>query len=157
MKTLLHFQSCCDNDNRAVRKKVSQQRGQKRLRTGADAGAGHNASLLQSPLQGLHGGSFHDGGKKHVCLRPYRISCQARPKSHAHGGGVKRRWEISNDEVRMTNKARNRNAGCVASIPASSLVILSSCDIWISDFSNDPSCTRIQSLENCSICVPSVP
>ena len=90
MKTLLRLESRGHNDDGTIRKKVSQYRGQKRLPGRADAGAGHSASLLQSPLQGLHGGSSRDGGKKTVCPRSYRIFCQARSKSHDHGPGVKR-------------------------------------------------------------------
>src|SRR5437879_4488982 len=108
MKTFLRFESRGDKDNRATRKKVPHERGQKRLRGWADACAGDSASLLQSPLQGLHGGSLRAGGKKLVCRRPYRISCQARPTSHGHGRGVKRRWEMSNDEPDEPRQKRTR-------------------------------------------------
>jgi len=96
MKAFLQLESSGDDDNRTIRKKVPQQRGEKGLRGLADARARHSASLLQSPLQGLHGGSTRDGGEKTVCHRTYRIICQARSKSHDHGRCVKRRGE--NDE-----------------------------------------------------------
>src|SRR5438876_6276941 len=108
MKTFLRFESRGDKDNQATRKKVPHERGQKRLRGWADACAGDSASLLQSPLQGLHGGSLRDDGKKPVCHRPYRISCQARSTSHGHGRGVKRLGEMTNGQNRMSNRKKAR-------------------------------------------------
>ena len=69
LKTFLNLEAGGDDNDGALGKKVSQQRGQKRLGRVADAGARQCAAFLQTPLQGLHSRSLNDGGKKIVCHR----------------------------------------------------------------------------------------
>ncbi len=69
VKIFLLFELRGDDHDGTAGEKMPQQRGQKRLRGLADAAARQCAALLQAPLQGLHGGSLRDGGKKIVCHR----------------------------------------------------------------------------------------
>ena len=69
LETFLNLEAGGDDDEGALGKKISQQRGQKRLGRFGDAGARQCAAFLQAPLQGLHSRSLRDGGEKFVCHR----------------------------------------------------------------------------------------
>ena len=60
LKTFLRLQIFSDDDNGPLRKKFLQQRGEKRLCRRGDAGKRLRSATLQSPGEGLHGGSFQD-------------------------------------------------------------------------------------------------
>ncbi len=49
-----------DDDDGPRWKNILQQRGKKRLGWRADSGARQRSAILQSPGEGLHGGSFCD-------------------------------------------------------------------------------------------------
>ena len=60
LETFLRLQIFSDDDDEPLRKKLLQQRGEERLCRRGDAGKRQRSASLQSPGEGLHGGSFQD-------------------------------------------------------------------------------------------------
>jgi hypothetical protein len=81
LEAFLLFQVVRDDDQRPVRKKFSDQRRQKGLRGNADTGARQRSAMLQSPGEGLHGGSLRDISEQAACRRRLCVMRQARRKS----------------------------------------------------------------------------
>jgi len=60
LKTFLGFEAVGDDDNRAVRENLLEQRGEKRPGGGANSGFGQHSTILQSSCEALHSGSLRD-------------------------------------------------------------------------------------------------
>lgn len=77
MKTFLRLEFVRDHDDGPLGKKVMQQGGEKRLGRCTDAGVCQCAARLQSPGEGLHGGSLRNSVEQRACRRDVRILRQA--------------------------------------------------------------------------------
>ena len=71
------------DDDRTLWEKMPQQRGEERLGGGADAAPRQHSPLLQTPGQGLHGGSFRDSSEQFACRCDCQILRQAGARSQA--------------------------------------------------------------------------
>ena len=85
MKTFLRFEVVGDQDNGAPGEKVMQQGGKKRLGGCTNAHPGQCAARLQSPGDGLHGGSLGNSVEQQACRRGLRILRQASGRLQAGG------------------------------------------------------------------------
>ncbi len=56
-----------DNNNWSLWGKFLQERGEERLRGRADSGARQHSAILQSPRNGLPGGSFNNVSEQAAC------------------------------------------------------------------------------------------
>ncbi len=86
LKTLLRFKVIRDYDNRPLGEKVMQQGCEEWLGRGTDAGTSQRAARLQSPGEGLHGGSLRNSVEQRACRRGLRILRQARGRLQAGRG-----------------------------------------------------------------------
>ena len=77
LKTFLRFEVVRDHDEGPFGEKVTQQCGEKRLGRCTDAGVSQCAARLQSPGEGLHGGSLRNSVEQQACRRGVRILRQA--------------------------------------------------------------------------------
>jgi hypothetical protein len=67
LKTFLRFQIFRDDDDWPLRENLPKQCGEKGLGRRADFGARQHSAILQSPDEGLHGGSFRDVSEQFIC------------------------------------------------------------------------------------------
>ena len=67
LETFLRLEVFRDDYHGALRKKFLQQRGQERLCGWTDAGTRQHSASLQSPGEGLHGGSSRDVSEQAAC------------------------------------------------------------------------------------------
>ncbi len=67
LETFLRLQVFRDDDDGPLRKKLSQQRGEKGLSGHGDAGKSQRFAALQSPGEGLHGGSLQNVSEQVAC------------------------------------------------------------------------------------------
>ena len=67
LRTFLCLKSLRYDDNRMLWNKIPQQGDEERLGRGTDARARQHPPLLQTPCQGLHGGSFQDSSEQFAC------------------------------------------------------------------------------------------
>ena len=70
LEIFLCFQIRRDQDKKSVREHFLEQDGKKRLRCLANTGASQHSTTLQSPGEGLHGGSLRDVSEQVAPLRP---------------------------------------------------------------------------------------
>ncbi len=70
LETFLGFQVRRDEDEWPPWENFLKQNREKRLCRLADAGAGQHSAILQSPGEGLHGGSLRDVSEQIACRRP---------------------------------------------------------------------------------------
>ena len=86
LKTLLCFEVVSDHDNGSQGEKVMQQGREEWLGRGTDAGTSQCAARLQSPGEGLHGGSLRNSVEQRACRRGLRILRQAPGRLQAGRG-----------------------------------------------------------------------
>ena len=67
LESFLRFQIGRDDDERPSGEKFLKQNRQKRLRRLANAGTRRHSAMLQSPGEGLHGGSLRDVSEPVAC------------------------------------------------------------------------------------------
>ena len=67
LKIFLRFQIRRDDDDGPMGKDLSEQCGDQWLGGRANTGAGQHSAMLQSPGEGLHGGSFRDVSEQLAC------------------------------------------------------------------------------------------
>ena len=67
VETFLGLEILGDKDDGAARENLPQERGEKGLRGGGDAGARQRSAMLHAPGEGLHGGSFQDVSEQVAC------------------------------------------------------------------------------------------
>jgi hypothetical protein len=77
LEAFLGFQIRRDDDHWPVRKDDVEQSGEKRLRRRTNPGARQRSAMLQSPREGLHGGSLRDVSEQIACRRRCRVLRQA--------------------------------------------------------------------------------
>jgi hypothetical protein len=83
LKALLCFEVVHDHDNGSLGEKVMQQSGKKRLGRSVNTGTSQCAARLQSPGEGVHGGSLRNSVEQRACRRDVRILRQARGRLQA--------------------------------------------------------------------------
>ncbi len=114
MKNLLRSQTICHYHNGSWEKLIVQQRRKKRLRVWVDGRARQHPPILQSPDQGLDGGSLLDASKQIACRLDFGDLRQGNSNLQAEPEGVKRYGSTHGSAMFSTLKAKVCRAAGVA-------------------------------------------